>query len=65
MIRLSVGNHLWRWKEVYPKFAARLDARLERDCQQSFLVFDVSTWGEANAILYATVPCDIPPPHGE
>lgn len=65
MIRLLVGDHLWAWAEVYPKYAARLDAHMERDGQHTYLVFDVKTWGEANAILYGTTPKNTRPPHGE
>ena len=59
------GNHIRKWMAVYPEFAARLDARLEDDGQQAFLVFDVDTWEEANSVLYATTPKGTRPPQGE
>ena len=64
--RLSGCTHLKWWAEGYPKYAPRLldNARLEAD----ELIFDVETWGEANAILYAVTPRspgDPGPPHGE
>ena len=58
--KLSGCSHLEEWAKWYPQLAARLDARLEGDC----LVFDVGTWEEANAILYATTPKS-PPVNGE